>query len=173
MVDCAPPFKLVRPRRIRKYSLDTHCYLELRLSFANRLQPDADPNLVSPLRQILRHVIQNLSAVWAVLFPIRALRAASTALRMSFRFPRALPRAVHLSRREPPCCSPNPVAPVFRRCRALLCGRSPVSRVPRSSGSPQQPFRRPATLGADLNHAGSRYSINPSLPPSRPYPLSR
>src|SRR6266436_9292398 len=41
------------------------------------------------------------------------------------------------------------------------------------SGAPFAAVESAGKAGAFLNHAGSRYSSNPSLPPSRPNPLSR
>ena len=64
---------------IRKYSLDTLADLGFGLGFANRLRQPAR-NLFSSLRQIFRHVVQNLRAV------------VGCALRPSRRFARSLHR---------------------------------------------------------------------------------
>src|SRR5215510_10749586 len=47
--------------------------------------------------------------------------------------------------------------------RSVCCGSSKLAAECVALGS----------AGADLNHAGSKYSKSPSRPPSRPYPLSR
>ena len=89
-------------------------------------------NLFSSLRQIFRHVIQNLRAVvGCALRPSRRLASSLYRVTNVLAIPVGrLAKKLPVSPRAPQCCSPSRVALACHQCKASRCGRWAGSRSP-------------------------------------------